>query len=258
MKVRVLGCSGAIARGSHTTAFLADGNLLVDAGTGVGELTLDEMRRIDDVLLTHAHLDHVAALPLMLDAVGAQRAAPVRVHAPAGAIEALRQHVFNDRIWPDFTRLPSPGAPFLEFHPLAPGQVLSLGRRRVEVLPAMHTVPAVGYALDTGGPCWVFSGDTGPNPALWRRLNQMHVAALVIETAFSDRDASLASRSGHLSPQALAGELRQMDLARPFPVYITHAKPCEVERIMAEVRAWSDAQAAYDIRWLHGGLEMEI
>ena len=73
MKVRVLGCSGAIAKDCRTTSFLIDNDVLIDAGTGVGDLTLDEMRHVDHVLLTHSHLDHVAALPLMVDAVASQR-----------------------------------------------------------------------------------------------------------------------------------------------------------------------------------------
>ncbi len=73
MKVRVLGCSGAIAKDCRTTSFLIDDNILIDAGTGVGDLTLEEMRQIDHVFLTHSHLDHIAALPLMLDAVSSLR-----------------------------------------------------------------------------------------------------------------------------------------------------------------------------------------
>jgi hypothetical protein len=45
MQIRVLGCSGSIAAGSRTTSFLVDDDVLVDAGTGVGDLTLDEMTR---------------------------------------------------------------------------------------------------------------------------------------------------------------------------------------------------------------------
>lgn len=251
MQIRVLGCSGAIARGCHTTAFLLDDDLLVDAGTGVGELTLDEMRRIDHVLLTHAHLDHVAALPLMLDAVGAQRTAPLQVHALADTIEALRTHVFNDCIWPDFCRLPTPQAPFLVFHTLAQGQCLSVAGRQVEVLPALHTVPAVGYAVSAGPRCWVYAGDTGANPALWRQLAHLDVAALVIEATFSDSDAPLARRSGHLSSQALAQELQALGPSPGFPIYITHTKPAQAERIRAEVDAWS--RGALDIRWLCSG-----
>ena len=115
MKVRVLGCSGAIAKDCRTTSFLIDGEVLIDAGTGVGDLTLDEMRRVDHVLLTHSHLDHVAALPLMVDAIASQRTVPLQIHALAGTIDALKAHIFNNVIWPDFSRIPTPQAPFISF-----------------------------------------------------------------------------------------------------------------------------------------------
>lgn len=102
MKVRVLGCSGAIAKDCRTTSFLLDHDLLVDAGTGVGDLTLEEMAGVDHVLLTHSHLDHVAALPLMVDAIAARRTTPIQIHALQGTIDALKAHIFNNTIWPDF------------------------------------------------------------------------------------------------------------------------------------------------------------
>src|SRR5450830_251463 len=129
MKIRVLGCSGAIARGCHTTSFLVGDSVLIDAGTGVGQLTLEEMARVDDVLLTHSHLDHIAALPLMIDAVASSRARPLRVHALRATIEALRSHVFNNVIWPDFASIPSRESPFVSFHDIAIGQTLQLGTR---------------------------------------------------------------------------------------------------------------------------------
>ncbi|MDO9216382.1 MAG: 3',5'-cyclic-nucleotide phosphodiesterase, partial [Lacisediminimonas sp.] len=169
MNVRVLGCSGAIARDCRTTSFLLDHDLLVDAGTGVGDLTLDEMAGIDHVLLTHSHLDHVAALPLMVDAVAARRSAPLQVHALQATIDALKAHIFNNVIWPDFSALPTCTAPFIQFHALALGQTLQLAGKQIEVLPAVHTVPAVGYAVTAGQGYWVFTGDTERNPALWAR-----------------------------------------------------------------------------------------
>ena len=111
MQVRVLGCSGAIARDCRTTSFLIDGRILIDAGTGVGDLTLDEMQAVDDVFLTHSHLDHIAALPMMLDAVASRRAEPLRLHALPDTIAALQQHIFNDVIWPDFSTSPARPVP---------------------------------------------------------------------------------------------------------------------------------------------------
>lgn len=260
----MLGCSGAIARGCRTTSFLVDGDVLVDAGTGVGDLTLQEMAGIGHVLLTHSHLDHVAALPLMVDSIASRLAAPVCIHALPGTLEALRQHVFNNVIWPDFSRIPTPERPFITFHEIQVGQVLELGGKRIEVMPAVHTVPACGYAISGGsGGHWVFTGDTERNPAFWRRLNDMPVAALVIETAFSNREKDLARRSLHLSPHALAEELDCIERGRSFPIFITHTKPAETDLIMAEIQRFDQTQpfgpnVTHDIRYLRAGQEFEL
>jgi ribonuclease BN (tRNA processing enzyme) len=239
MAVRVLGCSGSIAAGSRTTSFLLDDNVLIDAGTGVGDLTLDEMVRVDHILVTHSHLDHVLAIGLLADSVARRRQAEgrpaIQVHALAPTLAALRHHVFNGVIWPDFTRLPDAERPLLAFSPIEVGQVLDLGRRQVEVLPALHTVPAVGYAVRSRGGDWVFTGDTGPNPALWTLLSQRRVASLVVETAFGDDEHVLARVSRHLCPADLSRELEQFQ--QPADVYITHIKPGEVEAVMSEIAA---------------------
>lgn len=263
MKIRVLGCSGAIAKNCRTTSFLIDRDLLIDAGTGVGDLTLDEMRGVEHVLLTHSHLDHVAALPLMVDAIASQSTRPVQIHALAGTIAALKAHIFNDVIWPDFSRLPTPQAPFISFHEIRVGQLLQFGTKLVEVLPAVHTVPAAGFAVTEGQGHWVFTGDTEHNPAFWERINQLNVAMLVIETAFSNREKDLAKRSLHLSPQLLAQELDCIAPGNSYPVYITHTKPAETELIMAEIQRFDQSSASgphvtHDIRWLRAGQEFEL
>lgn len=263
MKVRVLGCSGGIAKDCRTTSFLLDHDLLVDAGTGVGDLTLDEMAAIDHILLTHSHLDHITSLPLMIDGVAARRVRPVQVHALQATIDALKIHIFNNVIWPDFSRIPTPAAPFISFHPLTSGQILELAGKRVEVLPAVHTVPAVGYAVaGSQEGSWVLTGDTSHNPALWHRLNCMNVAMLVIETAFSNRDASLAKRSLHLSPQALALELDYIEPGQHYPIYFTHLKPAQQYLIMVEIRELKLAGrlqgSTHPIHWLEAGQVFEL
>jgi ribonuclease BN (tRNA processing enzyme) len=263
MKIRVLGCSGAIAKDCRTTSFLVDDDVLVDAGTGVGDLSLDEMERVRHVLLTHSHLDHIAALPLMIDAVASRLTQPIRAYALPGTIAALKAHVFNDTIWPDFSRLPSADKPFITFHEIEIGQTLSLGGKTIEVLPAVHTVPACGYAVSAGGAHWVFSGDTERNPAFWQRVNALNVGILVIETAFSNRERDLAHRSLHLSPEVLAEELDHIDHSKNFPIYITHTKPSETDMIMAEVQRFDQTQplqneVSHDIRWLRHGQVFEL
>ena len=241
MILNVLGCSGSIAAGCKTTAFLLDGDVLIDAGTGVGDLELDALARIDHILISHSHLDHVLSIGLLADGVMRLRTAagrrPIQVHALPETLAALRLHIFNGVIWPDFTRLPSAEQPALQFVLFGVGDVLDVNGKRIEVLSASHTVPAVGFAVDTGesagGGWWVYTGDTGPNPALWERLRQMRVAHLVIETAFSDEERQLARISRHLCPTALGHELA--NLAGSVDVHITHIKPGEMEAVMAQI-----------------------
>ena len=223
MKVRVLGCSGAIAKDCRTTSFLIDSDVLIDAGTGVGDLTLDEMCAVDHVFLTHSHLDHVAALPLMVDAVASQRTVPLRIYALAETIAALKAHIFNNIIWPDFSVIPNIANPFITFHAICIGQIMQMSNKSIEALPAIHTVPAVGYSVSSNGLCWVFTGDTERNPEFWLRLQKLNVRMLVIETAFSNREKELARRSLHLSPSALAEELQYINKKKKFPyLYNSH------------------------------------
>lgn len=245
MQIRVLGCSGSIGGECRTTSFLLDHDVLIDAGTGVGDLTLDELSAIEHILISHSHLDHVLAIGLLADSVMRRRAGrePIQVHALPATVDALRSHIFNGVIWPDFTRLPSAEAPMLKLVPFEIGQVITLGGRRIEVLPAAHTVPAVGFAV-LGAPvakggAFIFTGDTGPNPALWTRLHGMRIAALVIETAFSDEERQLARVSRHLCPSALGQELARLE--HPTSVFITHIKPGEVDAVMSEIAALNSA-----------------
>ena len=186
MRLRVLGCSGGIGgRHLRTTSFLVDGDILIDCGTGVGDLTLAELSQIDHIFITHSHLDHVASIPFLVDTVGGMRSKPITVYATRATIEILKNHLFNWSIWPDFTEIPTAEAPFLRYQEIEVGTTVSLSGREITPLPARHTVPAVGYHLDSGQASLVFTGDTGQNDALWRVVNRIrNLKVLIIETAF--------------------------------------------------------------------------
>lgn len=255
MKIRILGCSGGIGgRSLRTTSFLVDHDILVDAGTGVADLAMAELAQIDHVFLTHSHLDHIACLPLLIDTVGDMRQKPLIVHATDATLEILRNHVFNWAVWPDFTEIPSEDAPFLRYASLRVGETVDMDGRRFTPLPANHTVPAVGYQLDSGRASLVFSGDTGPCPELWRAVNKIsNLRYLIVETAFSNREKQLAKVSLHLCPDMLAEELA--NLQRPADIYITHLKPGQSELMMAEIL---DAVGELQPRMLQNNMEFEL
>src|SRR5918995_7505158 len=206
MRLRVLGCSGGIGgRHLRTTSFLLDSDILIDAGTGVGDLTLAELSQIDHIFITHSHLDHVTSIPFLVDTVGGMRSKPLTVYATRPTIEILRNHLFNWAIWPDFTEIPTPEAPFLRYQDIEVGNPVTLSGRTITPIPARHTVPAVGYHLDSGAASPVFTRDTRPNDALWRIVNRIaNLKFLIIETAFSNKERQLAEISRHLCPATLA------------------------------------------------------
>lgn len=239
MKLRILGCSGGIGgagRRLRTTAMRVDEDILIDAGTGVAELSLDELTRIDHVFLTHTHLDHIACLPLISDSVGDRRTQPLVLHAIAPILEILRRHLFNGLLWPDFTTLPSADAPFLRLEEIRLGESVELGQRRITALPAAHSVPAVGYHLDSGRASLVFSGDTHVCDAFWHEVNKIsNLRYLIIETAFPNSELPLATVSKHLCPSILAGELAKWQ--GQAQLLITHLKPGCQDLIMQELGA---------------------
>jgi ribonuclease BN (tRNA processing enzyme) len=236
MKLRVLGCSGGIGiRQPETTALLVDEDILIDAGTGLTQLTLDELAAIDHVFLTHTHLDHIAGLPLLLDSVSSLRQQPVRVYALPEAISALQAHIFNDQIWPDFSSIPCAESPLLRFHPLLPGGETLLRGRRIRLLPVWHTVAATGYWLDSGQGSLAFSGDTGLWPEFWTQLNAItNLRYLLVECAFPNHDCWLAERSQHFCPSLLIEGLKL--LQQRCPIGITHLKPGAAALTMNELR----------------------
>lgn len=255
MRLRVLGCSGGIG-GRHvgTTSFLVDGDILLDAGSGVASLTLAELSQVDHIFVTHSHLDHVTSIPFLVDTVGSKRAKPVTVYATPATVAILRAHLFNWSIWPDFTEIPSAQAPYLRYQEIEVGRELRLGARRITPLPAEHTVPAVGYHLDSGAGSLVFTGDTGPNDALWAAVNRIaNLRFLIIETAFSNKERQLAEISRHLCPATLAEELAKLE--HSAEIYITHLKPGEVEATMREIEA---SAGRFRPRMLHNGLVLEF
>ena len=235
MKLRVLGCSGGIGGNLRTTSFLLDHDVLIDAGTGVSELSLAELSVIDHVFVTHSHLDHIACIPMMIDSVWNMRERPITVYATAETLALLKQHVFNWKIWPNFTEIPDIKQPSLLYQTIELGETVKLNGRGITAIPANHVVPAVGYHLDSGLASLVFTGDTTTSDAIWKIVNKIeNLRYLIIESAFPDKEKELAVVSKHLCPSLLAVELEKLKCEAE--VYITHLKPGEMDLTMREIK----------------------
>ncbi|MBL1433420.1 MAG: 3',5'-cyclic-nucleotide phosphodiesterase [Gammaproteobacteria bacterium] len=249
MRLRVLGCSGGIGGDRRTTSLALDHDVLIDAGSGVGNLSLEEMSHIRHIFITHSHLDHIAFIPMLLDSIFDVISTPIIIHGQAVTLAALRAHIFNNVIWPDFSVLPTADNPVFRYEEMAVGDVVEIDGRRISMLPVIHSVPAVGYYVESDAGAFAFSGDTSVNDILWSALNERpRLDFIIVETAFEDKDEALGKLAKHYTPQVLARDLKK--LQHHPKIYITHNKP-GVESIIAE--ECRQHIQGYDLNFLSGG-----
>ena len=249
MHIKILGWAGGIGGNLRTTSFLIDDDILIDAGTGLGDLALNQMTGIRHIFITHSHMDHITGLPLLADSMFGVHDEPIVVHAQEKTIKALKAHIFNWVIWPDFSELPNKDDPCIRFEVMQPGEKVTIRNRQIEMIPVNHTVPGVGYCVVGKRSTVAFSGDTTTNDTLWESLNQYEsLDMLFVESAFSNHDMEISRISKHYCPQLLAEDLKKLK-HRP-QLWLTHFKPGEEDLIFTECQ---QAIEGFSVNRLLGG-----
>lgn len=233
MKLRVLGSAGAEQPDFRPPAFLLDDQLLLDAGTIGSVLTDDEQWKIHTIFITHSHLDHIRSIPALADnIIITNQLHTVSVQSIGEVITALQNHLFNNVIWPDFTRIPSPENPVIKFTAITPYQEYTVRDYSITAIPVNHTVPSVGYLVKSGGRTLVYTGDTGPTEEIWTYCSGAD--ALIVEVSFPDSMKTLAQLTKHLTASMLVKELARIDVL-PKRILITHPKPQYYDLIHKEI-----------------------
>lgn len=237
MQVRILGCSGGIGAGLRTTSILIDDDILIDTGTGIGDLSLPQLRSIRHVFLTHSHLDHAGGLPLLIDSVfEARMNEPLEVYGRRETLEAVQRHIFNWILWPDFSSLPSAETPSMKYRSLATGDSVDIAGRTLTCVDVNHTVPALAFIVECNGKVFAFSGDTAANETFWNALNALpRLDVLVVETAFGNRNEELAWLARHYCPDSLKADLEKLE--HDPEIWVTHLKPGAEDEIFSEIIA---------------------
>ncbi|HZW12011.1 MAG TPA: 3',5'-cyclic-nucleotide phosphodiesterase [Noviherbaspirillum sp.] len=243
MKLHVLGCAGGIGgRERFTTSLLVDSDILLDAGTGLTNLDIDRLVLIDHVFITHCHLDHVAGLALLVDAVQGRRNGPITVHATEPVIDTLKKHLFNWALWPDFAAIPNTESPALRWAPLQPGVPFDLGGRRIIAHAVNHTAGSVAYHVQNNRDGFLFTGDMASTPALWAALEQeLKVSKVIVDCSFRNADMALADLSLHFCPRTLLADIASVPQSVEFLIY--HLKAGHEDLIMQELREGGGTRA---------------
>lgn len=241
MELRVLGCHGGETPKHKTSSFLLDGRVALDAGAVTSMLTLEEQRAVETVLVSHAHLDHIKDLATLADNRCQQGGPTLKIAGIAATIEILKKHFFNDLLWPDFSKIPTPMGPTIEFQTLTPETPTVLSGMSVRAVMVDHTIDTSGFVVTTPAGSVAYSGDTGPTERFWEVLAQQDdLKAVLMEVSFPDEHHQLAKVSGHHTPETLGSDLAKLDAGRGLPVLLYHIKPVfesVVEKQLAKLRA---------------------
>jgi ribonuclease BN (tRNA processing enzyme) len=237
LKIKVLGSSGSEVPGHNCPAFLIDGKILLDAGTIGVSLNIREEHALGWILLTHAHLDHVKGIPFLVDnLVTRSTGNTITVYGGKDVLDDLRRNIFNGRIWPDFTRIPTPEHPALKYKAIGTTRPVSIDGYRVAMERVHHTVPAYGFIVGKPGKKSIaYTGDTGPTDRFWERMAAHDVRYLITEASFPNRLEKLALASGHLTPSLLEGEIAKMPRP-PEKIFVMHVKPQYAQEIEVEIQ----------------------
>jgi ribonuclease BN (tRNA processing enzyme) len=217
------------------TTFLINERTSLDAGALTPVLTLEEQEKVDRVVITHSHFDHVATLPFFFENIFGRRK-PIELIAPESVLSPLRKHLFNGALWPDFSKLPTRREATVRFVSIREEEDYRAGGLRFRPIPVNHVIPTFGYLVSSPRASILFSGDTGPTEKLWRVADEAEdLKAIFLEVSFSDKQAKIASASRHLTPRMLATELAKT--RQTVPIYLYHMKPPSLAAIRKEVKA---------------------
>jgi cAMP phosphodiesterase len=239
MKVKILGCSGSETIGHMPPGFLVNDVVMLDAGTITAALSIEAQSKITDIFISHTHLDHIKALLFLADNVIGTIKKPVNIRAIPKVIDAIRKHLMNDIIWPDFTKIPivqNPKSSVLAYKPMTVGKPVTVGGLRIKAIPMNHPVPAVGFLVSDSKSSLLYTADTGPNEGIWREAAKArNLNAIIVDTSFPNSLEFIADVSGHFTPAQLHHDLTKAKVDFNVPIYIYHIKPVYKQKVTREL-----------------------
>lgn len=218
----------------HLATFIVDDRVSFDAGSLGQAATSLHTQQVRDVVLTHAHLDHIAGLPLFIDDLFSQLREPLRIHATAEVIETLETHIFNWRVYPRFSELRNAFGPIVEYIEITPGVESAVGLLKVTPVEVNHRVPAVGFVISDARSTIALTGDTAEMDNFWEVVNRVEqLDALLVECAFPNEMEQLALTSCHMTPARLGDELGKF--RQESKIYVINIKPSYREETVRQL-----------------------
>ena len=216
-----------------------NGRVAIDAGCLTQALTIPEQVAIRQIFISHSHLDHICTLPFYTKNIFGHTDVPVEIHALPETLDALRRHLFNDEIWPDFSVIPNPDNPIIRFSEIEPGRTYELEGLRITPIQVNHLVPCVGYLVEDDHSAFLFSSDTAATDEVYAVANRTpNLKLFITEASFPNEQGWLADAAKHLTPAKLGVELKKLQVKVPVGIY--HLTPGDRSVMLPQLRALGD------------------
>lgn len=239
MRIRLLPSSaGRESQLQCLTSFLIDDRLAIDGGSIGFALAPGEIGAVRHIIVTHSHADHTASLPMYVAEAFNVLNDPIIIYGSSEVISALRKHVFNDQVWPDFEKiqLSNGSGPTVEFRELQARQKLNIAGIDVTPIPVNHIVPTFGLLVQNETAAVVFTSDTYTTDEIWKTARENeYLKAVFVDVSFPNELGELAEVSRHLTPELLADDLKKLD--RDVEVYAVHIKPTHRDEVIRQIAA---------------------
>ena len=239
MKVQLLPSTidenGIASQRQHLMSIVIDDRVAIDAGSLAFSCTDLQRRQVRDIILTHAHLDHIAGLPMFIDDLFASLEEPICIHGTREVIEILERDIFNWAVYPRFAELMNKYGRVIEYREFSQGDTFTARHLTVMSAAVNHKVGASGYVVSDGNAAVGITGDTAETDDIWPALDSIqNLKALLIECAFPNEMSDLATVSNHLTPEKLERELGKFNNA-DCEIYVINMKPMYRETIIEQI-----------------------
>jgi ribonuclease BN (tRNA processing enzyme) len=245
MKVEILGCDGGPGVGARLSSYLVDDHLLIDAGHVVSALDQERLDRIDCVIITHCHFDHILELPFLPMTRDAEKTGPLLLVGAEAVLDRVRRYIFSPEIWFDLADVSGPFAGMIEYRALATGEVFSQGDLRCELIPVAHEGDTHGAIIDGAEGGLAYTSDTGPSEGIWRRLaDYPAVKDVLIDCSYPNGMEELALRANHLTPHLVGIEASKPAEPDRYRFHAVHIKPQWRQQTVREIVELTDARIA--------------
>ena len=239
MQIRLTGAHNAESADTRLAGVVIDGRIALDAGSLTRSLSIEELRALRHVFVTHRHYDHIRDLPAL--AYATPLAGTLHIYGLRDALDTLAAHLMNNVVYSAYQeRTAADGIPRAQFHPLELNAPIRVGDVTVTPHAAKHTAPAVGFLVSGNGTSVYYTGDTGPGFS--ERLASAPPDLLVAEVTYSNVGVDDAIRNGHMTPAMLRDEIERIVAASEWTprIVVVHRNPAHEQQIAQEIASLID------------------